>query len=190
MPTTVIPRLPSWPPWGSRCVPHGAARKSPATQDGRPWRRSRRRWKFARVWAWWQHCRRLVVRREDHAMRVHSLTFLLDKRARLPVIESLSMAIHFLIYLGVVSSLLGVWQGIAFILVRQMLFSLSMGSVFAPKHKGMLVLQGNCEDSSRILEGQRSKREMAGDFSADEDHTDGEALSGGELRPLVERCSA
>ncbi|HYY15945.1 MAG TPA: hypothetical protein VE965_04745, partial [Gammaproteobacteria bacterium] len=114
----------------------------------------------------------------------------LDKRARLPVIESLSMAIHFLIYLGVVSSLLGVWQGIAFILVRQMLFSLSMGSVFAPKHKGMLVLQGNCEDTSRILEGQRSKREMAGDFSADEDHTDGEALSGGELRPLVERCSA
>jgi fatty acid desaturase len=38
--------------------------------------------------------------RQGFARRVHSLRFLLDKRARFPVIESLLMAVHFLIYLG------------------------------------------------------------------------------------------
>jgi fatty acid desaturase len=82
---------------------------------------------------------------QGFAIRVHSLTFLLYKRARFPVIESLFMAVHFLIYLGFVFFLLGMWQGMAFILVHQTLFGLYMGSVFAPNHKGMLVLQGNCE---------------------------------------------
>jgi len=82
---------------------------------------------------------------QGFAIRVHSLTFLLYKRVRFPVIESLFMAVHFLIYLGFVFFLLGMWQGMAFILVHQTLFGLYMGSVFAPNHKGMLVLQGNCE---------------------------------------------
>jgi fatty acid desaturase len=82
---------------------------------------------------------------QGFAIRVHSITFLLYKRARFPVIESLFMAVHVCIYLGVVFSLLGMWQGMAFILVHQTLFGLYMGSVFAPNHKGMLVLQGNCK---------------------------------------------
>ena len=53
------------------------------------------------------------------------------------------MVLHLAIYLGVVGSLLGMWRGMAFILVHQMLFGLYMGSVFAPNHKGMLVLKGN-----------------------------------------------
>jgi fatty acid desaturase len=53
------------------------------------------------------------------------------------------MAIHFGLYLGVVFLFLGLWEGMAFILVHQMLFGLYMGSVFAPNHKGMLVQQGN-----------------------------------------------
>jgi fatty acid desaturase len=99
--------------------------------------------------------RRCIVKYQAHlffpmlllqgfAIRVHSLTFLLDKRARFPIIELLFMAVHFLIYLGAVFSLLGMWQGMAFILVHQTLFGLYMGAVFAPNHKGMLVLQGNC----------------------------------------------
>jgi fatty acid desaturase len=77
------------------------------------------------------------------AVRVHSLTFLLHKRARFPAIEALFIAIHFLIYLGFVFSLLGLWRGIAFILVHQTLFGLYMGSVFAPNHKGMLMVKGD-----------------------------------------------
>ena len=77
------------------------------------------------------------------AIRVHSLRFLLDQRGRAPILEWLLMTAHIVLYLGVVFSLLGMWGGMFFILVHQMLFGLYMGSVFAPNHKGMLMLTGN-----------------------------------------------
>jgi fatty acid desaturase len=42
-----------------------------------------------------------------------------------------------------VGALLGMLQGLAFIVVHQTLFGLYLGSVFAPNHKGMLVLKSN-----------------------------------------------
>ncbi len=48
-------------------APHKATRKKAATQDGRPLRRYRRRWKVERLFAWLQNFRRLVVRYEYHA---------------------------------------------------------------------------------------------------------------------------
>jgi transposase len=48
-------------------APHRANRKKPATQDGRPLRRYRRRWKIERLFAWLQSFRRLLVRHEYHA---------------------------------------------------------------------------------------------------------------------------
>ncbi len=44
-------------------APHNRSRKR-RTQDGRPRRRYRRRWKVERLFAWLQHFRRLVVRWE------------------------------------------------------------------------------------------------------------------------------
>ena len=76
------------------------------------------------------------------AIRVHSVRFLLCRRARFSILESLFMVAHGFFYLGIVFSLLGAWKGMSFILVHQMLFGLYMGSVFAPNHKGMLVLKG------------------------------------------------
>jgi fatty acid desaturase len=101
-----------------------------------------------------QGLRRAIVRHQAHlffpmlllqgfAARCRSLAFLLSKRARFPIIESSFMAVHCLIYLGAVFYLLGVWQGMAFILVHQTLFGLYMGCTFAPNHKGMLVRQGD-----------------------------------------------
>ena len=46
-------------------APHRSNRKR-ATQDGRPLRRYRRRWKVERLFAWLQNFRRLVVRYEFH----------------------------------------------------------------------------------------------------------------------------
>ena len=46
--------------------PHRKNRKKPPTQDGRPWRRYKRRWKVERTFAWWGNFRRLVVRWEYH----------------------------------------------------------------------------------------------------------------------------
>jgi transposase len=48
-------------------APHRANRKQPATRDGRPLRRYRRRWKIERLFAWLQNFRRLVVRHEYSA---------------------------------------------------------------------------------------------------------------------------
>jgi transposase len=47
-------------------APHRKGRKKPTTQDGRPLRRYKRRWKVERFFAWLQNFRRLVVRYEYH----------------------------------------------------------------------------------------------------------------------------
>lgn len=53
--------------WGAEMIaPHRGGRKRPKTQDGRPLRRYRRRWKIERLFAWLQNFRRLVVRYEHH----------------------------------------------------------------------------------------------------------------------------
>lgn len=45
-------------------VPHKRNRKKPPTQDGRPLRRYRKRWKVERTFSWFGNYRRLVVRWE------------------------------------------------------------------------------------------------------------------------------
>ena len=47
-------------------APHRRNRKKPRTQDGRPLRRYRRRWKVERLFAWLGNFRRLLVRYERH----------------------------------------------------------------------------------------------------------------------------
>ena len=47
-------------------APHRGERRMP-TQDGRPLRRYRRRWRVERLFAWLHHFRRLVIRWEYHA---------------------------------------------------------------------------------------------------------------------------
>lgn len=47
--------------------PHRAKRVKPPTQDGRRFRRYKRRWKIERSISWLQTFRRLVVRYEYHA---------------------------------------------------------------------------------------------------------------------------
>jgi transposase len=47
-------------------APHRSTRRH-ITQDGRPLRRYRRRWKVERFFAWLQNFRRLVTRYERHA---------------------------------------------------------------------------------------------------------------------------
>lgn len=46
----------------------GGSDPRPKTQDGRPSRRYRRRWKIERLFAWLGNFRRLVVRSERYAL--------------------------------------------------------------------------------------------------------------------------
>jgi transposase len=48
-------------------APHRSNRKKPKTQDGRPLRRYKRRWKVERLFAWLHHFRRILVRHEYYA---------------------------------------------------------------------------------------------------------------------------
>jgi transposase len=52
--------------------PHRRNRKRPATQDGRPLRRYRKRWIIERTIAWLQSFRRLVTRYEFYSFLYHS----------------------------------------------------------------------------------------------------------------------
>jgi transposase len=45
-------------------APHRKSRKKPKSQDGRKFRRYKRRWKIERLFAWLSNFRRLVVRYE------------------------------------------------------------------------------------------------------------------------------
>lgn len=45
-------------------APHKSNRVKPATQDGRPLRRYRRRWKIERLFSWFQNFRRIATRNE------------------------------------------------------------------------------------------------------------------------------
>jgi transposase len=47
-------------------APHQGNRRKSPSQDGRPLRRYKRRWKIERLFAWLQNFRRLVVRYEYH----------------------------------------------------------------------------------------------------------------------------
>ena len=47
-------------------APHRGNRRKSITQDGRPLRRYKRRWRVERLFAWLQNFRRLVVRYEYH----------------------------------------------------------------------------------------------------------------------------
>lgn len=49
-------------------APHKANRCKAATQDGRPLRRYRRRWRVERLFAWLHNFRRIVTRYEHYAL--------------------------------------------------------------------------------------------------------------------------
>ena len=45
-------------------APHKRTRRRPNSQNGRPLRRYRRRWKVERLFAWLHNFRRLIIRHE------------------------------------------------------------------------------------------------------------------------------
>ncbi len=71
---------------------------------------------------------------------IFSIRFLLEKKPRHVVTEMILMTVHYLLYFGLLFSSLGILQAIVFVTIHRALFGLYLGSVAAPNHKGMLVL--------------------------------------------------
>ena len=71
---------------------------------------------------------------------IFSIRFLLERKAKYSLAEMSVMALHYLLYFGLLFSRLNIWQAIVFFIVQRALFGLYLGSVAAPNHNGMPVL--------------------------------------------------
>jgi fatty acid desaturase len=78
---------------------------------------------------------------EGLGLRLASTQYLLRQRAKYAVLEPLLSAVHIVAYVGLAIVFLGAWQAVAFIAVNHALTGLYLGSVFAPNHKGMVILR-------------------------------------------------
>ena len=70
-----------------------------------------------------------------------SIFYVLRKQGKDRQLEIALLFVHYLLYFGLIFSRMAFWQGIVFVLVNQALFGLYIGSIFAPNHKGMPMLE-------------------------------------------------
>ncbi len=78
---------------------------------------------------------------EAFSLLVGSIQFLLrNKTWKFRKIEMFLIALHYALYFGLVFYALAPWQAVAFLAIQQALFGFYLASVFAPNHKGMVVL--------------------------------------------------
>jgi fatty acid desaturase len=75
-----------------------------------------------------------------YSMQIASGIFTFRKRYKWRSPDVAMLWAHFVLYYVGLPLLLGPWQGLAFILVHRGLVGLQLGAVFAPNHKGMLVV--------------------------------------------------
>ena len=77
---------------------------------------------------------------EGVGLRVAGVQYVLTNKIKYPVAEPLLMLGHFAVYFGLLFFFLSAWHATLFFIVHQALFGLFVGSVFAPNHKGMLMV--------------------------------------------------
>jgi len=75
------------------------------------------------------------------SMQINSIQHLFQKKLRYPITERLLLFLHFALYLGLLFSRFTLWQALVFLLAHYILSGVYMGSIFAPNHKGMPVLE-------------------------------------------------
>jgi fatty acid desaturase len=73
-------------------------------------------------------------------LRHDSIRFLMEKKPRTAALEYLLIACHFVWYFGMVFYFLPVGLAVLFVIIHQAAFGIYLGSVFAPNHKGMLIM--------------------------------------------------
>jgi len=70
-----------------------------------------------------------------------SMRFLFRTREKYHTAEVILMVVHYIAYISVLFLLLGIGPALLFMLVHQCLSGLYLGSIFAPNHKGMPILE-------------------------------------------------
>jgi fatty acid desaturase len=88
-----------------------------------------------------------------YSMQVASVLYIIRDRYRWRAPDAVLLGIHFVLYYVGLPLLLGPWQGLAFILIHRGVMGVLLGGVFAPNHKGMLVV-GKDDDRLDFLRKQ------------------------------------
>ncbi|GHO95669.1 delta fatty acid desaturase [Reticulibacter mediterranei] len=78
-------------------------------------------------------------------LQYQSILFLVRKRAKYHSLEWILMIAHFVCYFALIFSCLPFWQAVVFIGLHQAFTGLYLGSIFAPNHKGMVVLENESD---------------------------------------------
>jgi fatty acid desaturase len=100
-------------------------------------------------------------------LRLAGFLYLLNNKVKYPGVEQAVFAGHFVVYFGLLFYLLTPWHAVLFIAVHQLLFGLHMGSVFAPNHKGMPILDKDNEMDflrQQVLTARNIKSNFLVDF--------------------------
>jgi fatty acid desaturase len=74
-------------------------------------------------------------------LQISSVSFLFHRKSHYRVLEWFLIVAHVVGYLTFIFWCLGFWQAIVFIIIHQALTGLYLGTIFAPNHKGMPVLE-------------------------------------------------
>lgn len=81
------------------------------------------------------------------ALHNNSVTYVWRKESKHNTAEAALLALHFVLYLGLVFSRLSPGWAILFIIIHQGLYGFFLAFIFAPNHKGMPILDKNTRDS-------------------------------------------
>jgi fatty acid desaturase len=115
----------------------------------------------------WQHVLLpFMLLFEGIVLRLSGIVYLLSRRGRRWAPELTLIAIGLVAYGGLIYYTLGLGTGIMFVLIQQAAFGLYMGSVFAPNHKGMPVLDGDAKVDF-LLEQVVTSRNVSGGRATD-----------------------
>ncbi len=84
---------------------------------------------------------------QGYALYQDSLTFLWKGKSRHNLLESVLIALHFVLYFGVIFYALGLAMGITFIVVQMACVGVFTAMIFAPNHKGMAIVESGSQES-------------------------------------------
>lgn len=98
--------------------------------------------------------------------RLAPIVFFFQNRPKVkyPWAEPLLMTAHFAIYFSLLFSLLTPMFAVLFIIVHHLTFGLYFGSVFAPNHKGMLIIDDNNRDMGFLRRQVLTARNVRGSW--------------------------
>lgn len=103
---------------------------------------------------------------EGLGLRLAGIQYIMTNRVKYQVLEPVIMVAHFVVYFALLFYFLDGWQVLYFFIIHQAVFGLIMGSVFAPNHKGMLMVDEN-DDLDFLRRQVLTSRNVRGSLFSD-----------------------